>query len=94
MLGDGEKLCIRMVPGVPAFIVWRRRQQTVRSVFTPVRLPLATDSVTSCAMLCIDASAGLHRLWVIGTKRIGFWRGSPCTFRAQRISTCRSQEHG
>ena len=41
MLGDGKKLRIRMVPGVAAGIVRRRRKQAIRSAITPVGLAFA-----------------------------------------------------
>lgn len=68
MLGDGKKLRIRMVPGVAAGIVRRRRKQAIRSAITPVGLAFALGAVAGDTVLSVYASAYLQDLRIIRTQ--------------------------
>src|SRR6266851_5011144 len=57
-LRDAEEHLVRMVPGVAAFIVRRRRQAAVRQANAPVRLPFQLRAVAGRAVLRIDFRAG------------------------------------
>src|SRR6266851_6919700 len=57
-LRDAEEHIVRMVPGVAAFIVRRRREAAVRQANAPVRLPFQLRAVAGRALLGIDFPAG------------------------------------
>src|SRR5712691_3283077 len=63
-LRDAEEHAVRVVPGVAAFIVRRRREAAARQAHAPVRLPFQLRAVADRAVLRIDFPAGADFLHV------------------------------
>src|SRR5258708_20277527 len=57
IFGDGEEPAVRMMPGVPALIVRRRRQASVGAARTPVRLAFELGPVAAGTVLRVDLRA-------------------------------------
>src|SRR5688572_33001773 len=58
VLGDAEQNVVGMVPGMPTFVVRRRREAAVRQAVAPVRLALELRSMAGGAMSCVNLRAG------------------------------------
>lgn len=57
---DPEKLFVRVMPGVPCFVVGWRRQLAVRFAATPVRLALEPGAMARGAIFGIDGPTQRH----------------------------------
>ncbi len=71
--GDAQQDLIRVVPGVPACVVRRRRQSAIRAALSPVRLALQPCAVARRAVLRVHLGAERD---LLGIARIGLLAAS------------------
>ena len=89
IFGNGEKLCVRVVPGVTALVMRWGWKEAIGAALAPVWLALATGSVAGGAMLGVEAGSRIHDLRIIGAQTIGCRRAP----RTQRVCACGHQQN-